>query len=80
MYAIVDIENFYVSAERLFDPSLRKVPVCVLSNGDGCCVARSEEAKALHIKMGAPVLQNPRDDPAPRRPSCGRRTTSSMPT
>ena len=57
MYAIVDIENFYVSAERLFDPSLRRVPVCVLSNGDGCCVARSEEAKALHIKMGAPVFK-----------------------
>ena len=57
MWAIVDITNFYVSAERLFDPSLRKVPVCVLSNGDGCCVARSEEAKALHIKMGAPVFK-----------------------
>lgn len=57
MWAIADITNFYVSAERLFDPSLRRVPVCVLSNGDGCCVARSEEAKALHIKMGAPVFK-----------------------
>ena len=57
MWAILDITNFYVSAERLFDPALRKVPVCVLSNGDGCCVARSEEAKALHIKMGAPVFK-----------------------
>lgn len=57
MWAILDITNFYVSAERLFDPSLRQVPVCVLSNGDGCCVARSEEAKALHIKMGAPVFK-----------------------
>jgi DNA polymerase V len=53
MWAILDIINFYVSAERLFDPSLRMVPVCVLSNGDGCCVARSEEAKALHVRMGA---------------------------
>ena len=57
MWAILDITNFYVSAERLFDPALRKVPVCVLSNGDGCCVARSEEAKALHIKMGTPVFK-----------------------
>lgn len=57
MWAILDITNFYVSAERLFDPSLRLVPVCVLSNGDGCCVARSEEAKALHIKMGAPIFK-----------------------
>ena len=57
MWAILDITNFYVSAERLFDPSLRLVPVCVLSNGDGCCVARSEEAKALHVRMGAPVFQ-----------------------
>jgi DNA polymerase V len=57
VWAILDITNFYVSAERLFDPTLRKVPVCVLSNNDGCCVARSEEAKALHIKMGAPVFK-----------------------
>lgn len=57
MWAILDITNFYVSAERLFDPSLRDIPVCVLSNNDGCCVARSEEAKALHIKMGAPVFK-----------------------
>jgi len=57
MWAILDITNFYVSAERLFDPSLRNVPVIVLSNNDGCAVARSEEAKALHIKMGAPVFK-----------------------
>ena len=57
MWAILDITNFYVSAERLFDPTLHKVPVCILSNNDGCCVARSEEAKALHIKMGAPVFK-----------------------
>ena len=41
--AIVEVSNFYVSAERLFDPSLRGVPVIVLSNNDGCAVARSEE-------------------------------------
>lgn len=56
-WAIVDISNFYVSAERLFDPSLRGVPVIVLSNGDGCAVARSEEAKALHVRMGEPVFK-----------------------
>ena len=57
MWAILDIENFYVSAERLFDPKLRNVPVIVLSNNDGGAVARSAEAKALHIKMGAPVFK-----------------------
>lgn len=56
-WAIVDVANFYVSAERLFDPSLRGVPVIVLSNNDGCAVARSEEAKALHIRMGEPVFK-----------------------
>lgn len=56
-HAIVDISNFYVSAERLFDPSLHGVPVIVLSNNDGCAVARSEEAKALHIRMGEPVFK-----------------------
>jgi len=56
-WAIVDISNFYVSAERLFDPSLRNVPVIVLSNNDGCAIARSEEAKALHIRMGEPVFK-----------------------
>jgi DNA polymerase V len=55
-WAIIDIENFYVSAERVFDPSLRRVPVIVLSNNDGCAIARSGEAKALHIKMGDPVF------------------------
>lgn len=57
MWAIIDITNFYVSSERVFDPTLRDVPVCVLSNNDGCAIARSEEAKALHIKMGAPVFK-----------------------
>ena len=56
-WAIVDIANFYVSAERLFDPSLRGVPTIVLSNNDGCAIARSEEAKALHVRMGDPMFE-----------------------
>lgn len=56
-WAILDIENFYCSAERVFDPTLRKQPLIVLSNGDGCAIARSAEAKALHIKMGAPMFK-----------------------
>ncbi|KIT16590.1 Y-family DNA polymerase [Jannaschia aquimarina] len=53
--AISDSKNFYVSAERVFDTSLKNVPVIVLSNNDGCAVARSDEAKALGIKMGDPL-------------------------
>ena len=53
--AISDSANFYVSAERLFEPGLKNTPVIVLSNNDGCAVARSDEAKALGIKMGAPL-------------------------
>ncbi|WP_110280969.1 Y-family DNA polymerase [Loktanella sp. PT4BL] len=53
--AISDSANFYVSAERIFDPTLNGVPVIVLSNNDGCAVARSDEAKALGIKMGEPL-------------------------
>lgn len=53
--AISDSANFYVSAERIFDPTLKGVPVIVLSNNDGCAVARSDEAKALGIKMGEPL-------------------------
>ncbi|MCW2390950.1 DNA polymerase V [Sphingobium sp. B11D3A] len=56
-WAIVDVENMYVSSERVFDPRLRRVPVIVLSNNDGCAIARSAEAKALHIKMGDPVFK-----------------------
>ena len=55
MYALVDGNNFYVSCERVFDPRLRGVPVGVLSNNDGCFVARSDELKALGVKMGARV-------------------------
>jgi DNA polymerase V len=57
MYALVDGNNFYVSCERVFRPSLNDRPVVVLSNNDGCAIARSNEAKALGIKMGAPWFQ-----------------------
>jgi DNA polymerase V len=53
MYALVDCNNFYVSCERHFDPSLNGKPVIVLSNNDGCAISRSDEAKALGIEMGA---------------------------
>src|SRR5665647_940112 len=54
MYALIDGNNFYVSCERVFRPSLNGHPVVVLSNNDGCAIARSNEAKALGIAMGAP--------------------------
>ncbi len=57
MFALLDGNNFYVSCERVFDPRLIGKPVVVLSNNDGCAIARSEEAKALGIKMGAPWFQ-----------------------
>ncbi len=57
MYALVDCNNFYCSCERVFAPHLEKRPVLVLSNNDGCVVARSEEVKALGIEMGTPVFQ-----------------------
>lgn len=54
MYALVDCNNFYASVARVFDPSLEGKPIIVLSNNDGCVISRSNEAKALGIKMGAP--------------------------
>lgn len=57
MFALVDGNNFYVSCERVFRPSLNGRPVIVLSNNDGCAIARSNEAKDLGIKMGAPWFQ-----------------------
>jgi DNA polymerase V len=54
-WALVDAENFYVSAERVFDPSLRSVPLVVLSNNDRCCISRSSEAKAMGVSMGHPI-------------------------
>jgi len=52
--ALIDVNNFYVSCERVFNPKLRQKPVVVLSNNDGCAVARSNEVKALGVPMGAP--------------------------
>ena len=57
MFALVDGNNFYVSCERAFRPSLKHWPVVVLSNNDGCAIARSNEAKALGIAMGAPWFE-----------------------
>lgn len=57
MYAIVDCDNCFVSCERVFQPDLKGKPVVVLSNNDGCVVARSNEAKQLGIKMGVPIYQ-----------------------
>lgn len=54
LFALVDCNNFYASCERVFQPKLRGRPVVVLSNNDGCVIARSNEAKALGIDMGAP--------------------------
>jgi len=57
MYALVDCNNFYASCERLFRPQLEGKPIVVLSNNDGCVIARSNEAKKLNIPMGAPEFK-----------------------
>lgn len=57
MIAHIDCNNFYVSCERVFAPRLERRPVVVLSNNDGCVISRSEEAKALGIKMGTPFFK-----------------------
>jgi len=57
MIALIDINNFYVSCERLFNPTLINQPVVVLSNNDGCIISRSNEAKKLGIKMGVPLFK-----------------------
>ena len=57
MYALIDCNNFYVSCERVFNPSLNNKPVLVLSNNDGCVIARSNETKKLGIKMGEPAFK-----------------------
>ena len=56
-FALVDCNNFYASCERVFEPKLEGKPIVVLSNNDGCIIARSNEAKALGIKMGAPFFK-----------------------
>ena len=57
IFALVDCNNFYASCERVFNPHLERKPVVVLSNNDGCIIARSNEAKALGIRMGEPLFQ-----------------------
>ena len=57
MFALADCNNFYASCERVFRPDLQGKPIIVLSSNDGCAVARSNEAKALGIKMGAPLFK-----------------------
>ena len=57
MYGLCDCNNFYASCERVFDPSLEGRPVIVLSNNDGCVIARSNEAKRLGIGMGEPYFK-----------------------
>ena len=57
MIALADCNNFYASCERVFNPGLKNKPIVVLSNNDGCIIARSNEAKELGIKMGVPVFQ-----------------------
>jgi len=57
IFALVDCNNFYASCERVFNPSLEHKPVVVLSNNDGCIIARSNEAKALGIRMGQPLFE-----------------------
>ena len=57
MYALVDCNNFYASCERVFNPSLQNKPVAILSNNDGCVIARSDEAKNLNLPMGAPIFK-----------------------
>jgi DNA polymerase V len=57
IFALIDCNNFFVSCERVFNPALRKKPVVVLSNNDGCVISRSNEAKAMGIPMGAPFFK-----------------------
>ena len=56
-FALIDCNNFYASCERVFEPKLEGKPIVVLSNNDGCIVARSNEAKTLGIKMGVPYFK-----------------------
>ena len=56
-FALIDCNNFYASCERVFDPSLRNRPIVILSNNDGCVIARSSEAKELDIAMGSPEFK-----------------------
>jgi DNA polymerase V len=64
--ALIDCNNFYASCERVFNPALEGKPLVVLSNNDGCVVARSQEVKDLGIKMGVPWFQIEAPGQAPR--------------
>ncbi len=57
VYALIDCNNFYASCERVFDPSLRGKPIAILSNNDGCIIARSNEAKKVGVEMGIPEFK-----------------------
>jgi len=57
VYALIDCNNFYASCERVFDPSLRGKPIVILSNNDGCIIARSQEAKKAGVEMGVPAFK-----------------------
>jgi len=57
VFALADCNSFYASCERVFNPKIKNKPVVVLSNNDGCIVARTNEAKALGIKMGEPLFK-----------------------
>lgn len=67
MFALVDVNSFYASCETIFRPDLRGRPVIVLSNNDGCVIARSAEAKALGVPMGAPYFKIKEEMPPQRR-------------
>lgn len=60
MFALADANNFYASCEAVFRPDLRGQPIVVVSNNDGCVIARSAEAKRMGIKMAAPLFLNDR--------------------
>ncbi len=57
-FALIDCDSFYASCERIFRPDLSHKPVVVLSNNDGCVIARSKEAKALGVGMGVPWFKD----------------------
>ncbi len=56
MYALIDANNFYVSCEKVFRPEFEGKPIVILSNNDGCIISRSDEAKALGLKMAEPAF------------------------
>ena len=56
-YGLIDCNNFYASCERVFAPQYKNTPIAVLSNNDGCIIARSNEAKQLNVPMGAPFFK-----------------------